>query len=114
MSFSLLTKVYAISFECCQVNTVIQNIGVSCLFSLTETVFGLDSKEKEAHMVLENWLEFLFRGKKFLWVRDGGLNGLVWDLVVAGVRNQSMRSLERFPSKESNVQLLNLMYKISA
>jgi hypothetical protein len=88
MSFNLLTKVYSISFDCCQVNNVIQNISVSCLFSLTETLFGLKKKEKESHMVLENWLEFLFRSKKFLWIKDSELNGMVWDLIVAGVKNQ--------------------------
>lgn len=93
MSFNLLTKVYSISFDCCQVNTVIQNISVSCLFSLTETLFGLEKKEKESHMVLENWLEFLFRSKKFLWIKDSELNGMVWDLIVAGVKNQPEGSL---------------------
>ena len=87
MSFNLLTKDYSISFDCCQVNNVIQNISVSCLFSLTETLFGLEKKENESHMVLENWLEFLFRGKKFLWIKDSELNGMVWDLIVAGVKN---------------------------
>lgn len=56
----------------------------------------------------------MFKSKKFSWIKDGELNGLVWDLTVTGIKNQQFSSLEIFAAKESNVQLLNLMYKISA
>lgn len=44
-------------------------------------------------MILESFLEHLFRNKKFSWIKDGDLNGLIWDLIVAGIKNYKESSL---------------------
>lgn len=50
-------------------------------------------------MVLESFLEHLFKNKKFAWIKDGGLNGLIWDLIVVGIKCQRQKSLEKFVEK---------------
>ena len=86
VNYHLLTRVYAICFECSHTSPIIQNISVSALFALTEIVFA-GSQTEDSATILAQFLEYLLSNKKFAWIRDQNLKGLIWDLVIVGVRN---------------------------
>ena len=55
VNYNLLTRIYAICFECGATNAIIHNISISALFALTEIVFS-GSKVDDSTTIL---LQFL-------------------------------------------------------
>lgn len=39
--------------------------------------------------MLTELLQYLFEGKKFVWVKGKDVKGLVWDLIVIAIKNFS-------------------------
>ena len=111
MEYNLLIRVYSICFECCIGDPVVQNIAVSALFTLTNSLFDNESNDQieEAFPILECFLSHLFEGKKFNWMKNVQLKGLVWDLIVICVRS-SRKSLFKLDSTSSIHKNLKIMY----
>lgn len=59
-------------------------------------------------------LEYLFKGKKFLWIKDKDLNGIVWDLVNIAVKSFPTERLDELFSIKEVAILLVKMYNLSA
>ena len=86
VNYNILTRIYAICFECGATSPIIHNISISALFALTEIVFSA-TKVEDSAIILLQFLEYLLTEKKFSWIRPLNLKGLIWDLVISGVRN---------------------------
>lgn len=67
VNYHLLTRLYSVCFDCCQIDPTIQNISVSALCSLTEIVFA-QGELSDASILLQQFLEYLLRKKKFNWI----------------------------------------------
>ena len=67
---------------------MVQNISVSALFALVEALFQF-GQIMESFQIFEALLQYLFEEKKFLWIKGKDVRGLVWDLVVIGIKNFS-------------------------
>ncbi len=59
-------------------------------------------------------LEYLFKGKKFLWIKDKDLNGMVWDLVNIAIKSFPTERLEEMFTKKEVAIILVKMYNLSA
>jgi hypothetical protein len=110
--YHLLTRLYAVCFDCCLSTSIIQNISASALFALTEIVFAT-APPADSLALLAQLLEFLFAGKKFSWVKDQELKGMVWDLVIVAVRNYPTLKLEALARQERVMELLRTMWAAS-
>ena len=64
---------------------MIEKISVSALFALTEIVFE-GNKVEDSVTILQQFLEYLLTNKKFTWIRYQEFKGLIWDLVIVGIR----------------------------
>lgn len=62
-----------------------QNISVSALFALLETLVQFGDK-KVTFEVLGSMLQYLFEEKKFIWLKPKDIKGLIWDLVVISIK----------------------------
>jgi hypothetical protein len=92
---------------------MIQNISVSALYSLTQIVFS-SQNTKGSSVILEQMLEYLFNGKKFLWIKDKDLTGMVWDLVNIAIKSFPKERLDELFSIKEVAILLVKMYNLSA
>jgi hypothetical protein len=86
VNYHIVIRIYSVCFECCLSNPMIQNISTSALFALTEIIF-VGSRVDDSCTILTQFLEYLFANKKFSWIKDQEFKGMVWDLVIIGIRN---------------------------
>lgn len=107
--YHLLTRLYAVCFDCCLSTSIIQNISASALFALTEIVFAT-APPPDSLALLAQLLEFLFAAKKFSWIKDQELKGMVWDLVIVAVRNYPTSKLEVLGREQRVMELLRTMW----
>ena len=112
VNYHLLTRIYAICFECGTTSPIIQNISLSALFALTEIVFS-SNKLEDSSTILSQFLEYLLCNKKFSWIKNQDIKGLIWDLVIVCVRSFPACDLEYLTTDKNIVALLNDMYKLA-
>lgn len=93
-SANLLTRIYSICFQCFKVNSIVQNISISALFALTECLFSYGGVP-ESFELLGYFLEYLFNNKRYTWMKDAELKGLVWDMSLVAVKNLQPNHLHR-------------------
>jgi len=88
------------------------NISLSALFALTEIIFS-GNKLEDSTTILAQFLEYLLCNKKFSWIKNQDIKGLIWDLVIVCVRNFPTCDLEYLMTDKNIVNLLNDMYKMA-
>lgn len=107
---NIITRLYSICFECCLTTKIIQNISISALFALTEIVFATGSAQESCSILLQ-FLRYVLKDCKFNWIKESELKGLIWDLIIVGVKNLPSASCEVLASNKETLELIHLMYK---
>jgi hypothetical protein len=95
-SVELLTRVFSICFDCCRAGGILENISISAVFALGECLFGFGVVE-EGFQIMLYLLQYLLNGKKFMWIKQAGLKGLIWDLIIVSVKNFRSDHLVKLP-----------------
>ena len=116
MPQELVVRLYQACCQCCEGDSVVQNISLSALLALTQIVFAPTQGENWtiSDSILRGMLESLFKSQGQSWMRREVPRGVVYQLVNTAVTCMSDSQVRHLLLEEPElIALLQHMYRLS-